>query len=475
MVKTKKFSLSAILMNLDCEILSAILLILLAVQPLYGIFDVVSEQSDLIALFYGKATAIRFIGICGLLVGIVNLYQNIKRYGKEYLRLKLLKNPWNMFFLLILLWSVLTSIWAVNPHISFFSYAYRYEGLISYFAYAGVYMCGSMVRDEEKRRRIIDLALIIAAILAVFTMLSQIDGNESTIIARNGWVGAYSGTFINTNHYGYYLSIVLMLSAGRMAYSKTLFAKLVFIASFVLNEYILLKNNSFGPFLAVTIGLIGLFVIVTIRDGIKNSWWLAIPLIIFFGMDALWNDKMMIMAFKSTFNEILEVVGVAKNASTNNQTISEAMKAEENVGSGRMKIWMAAIDVWKEHLMTGCGPENVPMEMHDALGSYEAVHNEYLQVLAEMGIFGFVLYFGGQIWFFIRNVISFKKTKPASLIAYAAVATYLVSAAFGITITVSEVFFFFVLGLANGSHTADIMDELDGGEPVISNGLINQK
>ena len=462
MERTKKFSLHGLLMRLDCESLAMAVMVLMALQPLYGVFDIVRERDELIALFYGKATVIRFVGACGLFVGFVNLYQCSVRYGRAYFRKKFLRDPWNLLFAAILFWSVVTSLTAVKQEIALFSYAYRYEGLLSYFAYAGIYISGSLIRNEDKRRRLIDFFLIIAAILAFVTFLSQQPGNEQTILARNGWVGAWSGTFINTNHYGYYLCLVLMLSAGRMVHAKNIGAKLLFLGSFILNTLILLKNNSFGPFLAVSVGLVGYFVIVTIRDGIEKSWWLVLPFAFFFILDAVENNSTMIRMYGTTWNEFLKVMNfVTGSGGAAAEGGEEALKDIGEAGSGRMNIWRAAYNVWKEHPVIGCGPENVPMEMYAALGAYEATHNEYLQVLAEMGIIGFLLYWGGHITFFTYNCIRMKKISDTSLIAYGAAAAYLVSAAFGITITVSEVFFFFVLGIANASHNAEIMDGLE--------------
>ena len=466
MEKSKKFSLHKLLMHLDVETLAMATMLLMALQPLYGVFDIVREQSDLIALFYGKATLIRFVGMFGLFVGFVNLYQCSVKYGAAYFQKKFLHDPWNLIFALALVWAVMTSLTAVNKEIAFFSYAYRYEGLLSYFAYAGVYICGSMIRDEGKRRRLIDFFLIIAAVLAVVTWISQQPGNTESLLVRSGWVGAYSGTFINTNHYGYFLCVVLMLSAGRMVYARGSF-KVFFIASFILNTLILLKNNSFGPFLAVSVGLVGFFVVTTIRDGIEKSWWLVIPFAAFFILDAWLNDGAMIKMYEIIWTEFRKVLGYVTSSEA--ELAEEAERGTEAVlkdigdaGSGRMRIWMAAFDVWKQHPVIGCGPENLPMEMQPALGGYEACHNEYLQVLAEMGIIGFITYWGGHLTNFVYQLKRMGTTSNASLVAYGAAAAYLVSAAFGITITVSEVFFFFVLGIANGSHNADIMNSLEG-------------
>lgn len=458
--KTKR-NLYNLLSGLNFEIIAAVIMALIAAQPLFGILERVTAQNDLIALFYGKATVIRFIGICGLFVGLAYAWVRTKDHGSAFMKKKLLGNPWNLVFLIMLLWALITAAAAVNPQIAFFSYAYRYEGYLSYLAYAGVFLCGSMIRKDETRRRVIDFAIIIAVVVALLTLFSQAIESKY-IMFRNGFVGAYSGTFINTNHYGYYLALVLMLCAGRFYHCEKILPKIFFAFAFFINIRVLLYNNSFGPYLAVSVGLLAYFIILCVRDGIKKSWvYLIIP-VIFFGMGAIVDNGLMIRTYGTIFAEAVKVVKTMNGAKDAGKTVGEALADDKGAGSGRMEIWMAAIEVWKKRMVIGVGPENIPMEMKNQgyLETYEATHNTYLQVLAEMGIIGFIIYMTGHIWFFVRNIRRSKKMDSSALIAYGAAATFLVSAAFGITITVCEVFLYFALGLANGYHTEEAVGEM---------------
>ncbi len=447
-----KSKLYTILSNVDFELLAGLVLFLIAAQPLYGIFEVVSSQQDLVALFYAKATVVRFIGICGIAVGIGDYYVKVQKYGYAYVKKHLFGNPWNFLFLLMLVWSIITSLGAVQPKLSFFSYAYRYEGLLSYFAYAGVFMCGSIIKNDDRRKKILDFAIIFSAIVALATIIQE---NSETFqpLTRNGWVGAYSGTFINANHYGYYLAIILMVCAGRFYEENNPFKKVLIGLAFAFNTWVLLFNNSFGPYLAVSVALAVMFIIYTVRNGIRRSWQSLIMLAVFLGLGAIINNGLMIKTYYNIFKEFVTLLGVVNDAPAGQ--VEQALSEHGSSGSGRLNIWLAAFDVWKQHVWTGCGPENVPMEMYEALGSYEATHNTYLQIMAEMGLIGLFIYMAAHITFFIRNAKKARVMDPSALIAYGAVCCYLISACFGITITVCEVFLYFVLGITNGYHTEE--------------------
>jgi len=77
-------------------------------------------------------------------------------------------------------------------------------------------------------------------------------------------------------------------------------------------------------------------------------------------------------------------------------------------GSGRKDYWLASIDYMKKHKLIGAGFGNwkiavIPYEreiLNDNILSYH-IHNDFLEVGAETGIIGFLLYIGIFIWTFV--------------------------------------------------------------------------
>jgi O-antigen ligase/tetratricopeptide (TPR) repeat protein len=77
-------------------------------------------------------------------------------------------------------------------------------------------------------------------------------------------------------------------------------------------------------------------------------------------------------------------------------------------GSGRKNYWLASIDYMNKHKIIGAGFGNwkiavIPYEreiLDDNILSYH-IHNDFLEVGAETGIIGFILYVGLFIWTFV--------------------------------------------------------------------------
>lgn len=74
-----------------------------------------------------------------------------------------------------------------------------------------------------------------------------------------------------------------------------------------------------------------------------------------------------------------------------------------NDGSNRLRynIWTAATGIWKDHLLFG-GGQNVVVNYGTDYGAYlhMMAHNTYLDVLAEFGLIGFLLFFSVPVGMF---------------------------------------------------------------------------
>jgi len=105
--------------------------------------------------------------------------------------------------------------------------------------------------------------------------------------------------------------------------------------------------------------------------------------------------------------------------------------------SGRGFFWNSAIDAFKENPFLGVGIGNWKMIKKDELiksnktNSYynpRRVHNDFLQVLSELGIFGFLLYltFFGLIYFLlIKNFFDKSKEKEKRFIALVCLSAFI--------------------------------------------------
>jgi O-antigen ligase len=88
----------------------------------------------------------------------------------------------------------------------------------------------------------------------------------------------------------------------------------------------------------------------------------------------------------------------------------ESVSTEKNLGAGRVSVWNDAIIIVKDNPITGVGLNNYKLyTLHNRSGLKapgSAVHNVFLNILVETGIFGFLIYifFLGTIFVKFRIV-----------------------------------------------------------------------
>ena len=423
-----------------------ILMLLLVCQPLYGIFTDSSTSSYLISTFYGKSTVIRLIGIVGLFNAFIDYYCKRFVYRKKYWDKTFLKNSWTGLLAILLIISFLSALFCARKSVAFLGDAYRYEGFLSYLAYAGIFASASMITDEKKKKNLLVILVSVSMVVAFFTILKDLAGVRN-ILRTGGRVMAWSGTFINSNHYGYYLAVCMMVSVGLYQDADKWYKKLIYGIIFLTNNFVLAKNGSYGPFLALLFGFVLYAVFYIIRNGFKESWYLLILFVLFLAMSFLVNNKLANDIVK-TFSEFLNISS-SIGEGIGSGDIDSATDGIDG-GSGRFTLWKAAIKIMLKYPIFGCGPENVQY----IIGNYGASsmsipHNEVLQIGPNMGIPAMLVYVTAMIWFGVVAIKNLKKLSNTALIAGCAVATYLASSLVGVSMTITTCFLFFVLGMLN--------------------------
>jgi O-antigen ligase len=102
-----------------------------------------------------------------------------------------------------------------------------------------------------------------------------------------------------------------------------------------------------------------------------------------------------------------------------NQATLGDFSAGESVQK-RLIDYQKAYEYFQEKPYLGIGPGNygaryLDYPSHDTVDHWEVVNNQYLEILAEWGIIGFILYITMLIWFFTRSLFIYKKTQDPYL------------------------------------------------------------
>ncbi|MBQ9415676.1 MAG: O-antigen ligase family protein [Clostridia bacterium] len=439
--KGLKWKLFGICSKIDTQKVALLLLLLLNCQIFYGVFSVATTQSSLVALFYGKATVIRLIGFLGLLNWLVDIYCRVVVHGKAALRREFIRRVWVGILTWLLLWSFAAVFISLDTDLAFFGGAYRYEGFVSFVAYAGIFMCASQIRDEKYRKILLASVGIFSTVLAGLTLLREL-AHATFLMNRGSMVGAFSGTFINSNHYGYYLCVSMLVLVGLFTHAQKWQAKVAWGLCFAINAVMMLYNQTLGAYFALLLGFVLYAILFIVRKGIKKAW----PILALFAL-------LILLSFVVNQHKMLDDIGYlvreTKEAgsaiSSDSASSEEAQSVTDKLGSGRGKLWKKTIQVILEHPLMGVGTDNVQLYIN-----YDIPHNEYLQIGANLGFPGLAAYLLALIVLFVFALKNTKNLSDCTLIAGVAVFVYCASAFTGISIPVATYQLFLYMGLLNG-------------------------
>ncbi|MBO4217678.1 MAG: O-antigen ligase family protein, partial [Clostridia bacterium] len=425
----------------DTQLISMIIMLMLSAQVLFGVFEKTASQPDLFALYYGKALVIRLLGYLGLANWVIDFYCRVFIHREKAVKWTFLKRPWTGFFAALLFWSMFSILAATDINLAVFGGAYRYEGFASYLAYAGIFACASLIRTDKYRKTVFGSVAVCSSLLAIFALLKDL-AQWTFLMNRSGSVNAFSGTFINSNHYGYYICVSICVTAGLYMMVEKWWSKLLCGAGFALNTVVLLYNRSLGPYIAATAGLIILAVFILIRRGIKKTLPLLILVAVFAGLSFAVNGHKVLNDLGAFAKEAGEVVSNIGSGETDTQ---EGQHAIDYIGNYRGALWKTTFDVMLKHPVIGVGADNVQLYIGNAIP-----HNEYLQVGANLGFVGLALYLASLVSCFAFSIKNLIKMSDGALVAGVATIVYCASAFVGISIPVATYQLFFFMGLLTG-------------------------
>lgn len=414
------------------------LLAALVVSPLYILvrsaflkyhddFYLNTNQFTLGELWYQYLKIIGFSGLFLTLLVLVNVV--VKHKHKGWFMETLRKHPVPLFLFLMLIWSIFSYAFSSDQNLALHGSTYRHEGLLTYFSYAGIFCCGYIVRDKKMRVCLMKIFVLTATVLSILMLVNQ--------PALNRLFSLEYGTavFQNINHFGYYLCLAVMLAAA-LALREPRFNKSVFLwtSTYIVLIAALVVNNSFGPYLAVVMGLIFLMMLTLMYA--RKSWLNAvILLIILFALSFGFNSKSNYLT-----NEVTTLSEDIVNIVQNNEKAPQA-------GSYRWILWVHAVKYILEKPVFGYGPENLYYRYLQDNINCRCPHNEILQLSATLGIPAALFYCCAIFFYFLPLLKNIKRVNTDIIGSYSAVFTYLLSSMVGVSMFYTTPFYFAFLGL----------------------------
>lgn len=354
------------------------------------------------------------------------------------------REPWLLFWVGLLVWSIISTLNALDIKGAFLGATELSSGYISYLFSLSLMVCAYWLNEYE-RDVLIKYFVIVSDILVAFML-----GFEYDIPFLQNFTAHVTGlsVFTNQNHYGYYLTVAIMCMTG--LYFSSLEAKkngekssrawrITYLVSSMINMYALVLNDTLGAYFAILFGTIFLMIVWRIRFGKLNIWY-WIPIIFLIILTILSYFELITSKAGTTIGYSL-VVFVADLLKLKHKSAGYELG-----GSRRIKIWKETIARIMEHPILGYGPDM----MFDAEGNAlieTTPHNEFLECAFFLGIPGLVLYLGGLIKLFVDRCKGLKKLTSYQMVAAGAVFGYLVSSFFGVRKYHTSPYLYMFLGL----------------------------
>jgi O-antigen ligase len=272
--------------------------------------------------------------------------------------------------------------------------AYRHDtisGAMLYCAYAMLcFLAGqSLLRSSQARRVAVILALYGFAV-AAFALLQGVAPNGKLYWLRTPTMGgAIYGPYVNHNHYAGLMELLipipLVLSMSRLAGEKERIAAGIAAAIMVGTVFL---SGSRGGMIAIFLELV-VFAIMLLRQRVaqlrqKRGLWIAVN----------------VAAFAVVLISLLTWVG-GKELTSRVSSIATETHTELS-GGMRVSIDRDGLRMFRHKPLLGWGLGTFPVVYPQFRSFYtnffvNEAHNDYLQLLCEMGLLGFAM----MVWFLI--------------------------------------------------------------------------
>lgn len=339
----------------------------------------------------------------------------------------------DFFLILIIIFSIISVIYAVKPNYALYGFSGRYEGLFQILYYFSLYMLCSYI--DKKHKKIIAYGILFCGAIEAIYAILQVTQWLPVITQyhhKKPWATAF---ITNPNFFGSFMILCLSISLGLFIDLNKLYTKIINgILIFLFMVGLLISNT-----LSALVGLFIVFIYITIYIVKERRFkdFIIITII-------LLSATFLMHTTKKTYL-IKDVI------KTKNQTVDIAHgNIDDNYGSNRIYIWRNTLKVVPENILNGVGIDNFyyafgkrPLTMKGWF--FDKVHNEYLQILICEGIFSlisYLLFFG---WITIKGIINNYKNREIFLVL--PVIGYLVQAFFNISVIEVAPFFYISLGL----------------------------
>ena len=357
--------------------------------------------------------------------------------NRNALKISSLKNKkLIILFLLFLVWCIITSFTSTNKLIAFTGSIYRSAGLIEYLSCISFALLGFLLNEDNLKKyfKVLVTTSIIIATLQIF---------DEYIPFYQMALDQYTGFYFNINHYAYYLTYTIVANIYLFLDEKDLLKKSLLFLGYIIQTYVLIKNNTFGCYLTIFIFLI-LLSIQLIKK--KQSIILMGILTPFIILSMLITDHGTHIVMNNV-QELLYDINIISRANESSYPIDDYRNEVHSVGNARGMLWIKGIIYIKDKPIFGYGLDNTAKRYYDDHIYIDTAHNIIIHHATATGIPGMLFYI---IPLFIIGFNGIKKMNKNSYITnliYFIVITHIILSMFSVTMYSTIIYYVIALGM----------------------------
>ncbi len=383
------------------------------------------------------------------------------------------RTPLDIPIALYLVSHLLSTVFSIDPHVSIWGYYSRFhEGLLATISYLALYYAAVSNLTRQHVIKILTVSFVSAAIVAIYGTLEHFGHSVSCLLITGNfgvdcWVQDVKtrvfATLGQPNWMAAYLDILILLSLGLIEKGQSLKRSDLFKIHPLLLPALLFAGLLFTKSRSGLLGqAAGLAVFSLFQWSSWQRFWkvgaVFLLLIVAFGLPLAQTEKYSLENLLSPKSSAT-ASPAAPNPGYLDVGISES-------GDIRKVVWTGAFKIWQRYPLLGSGVETFayayykdrPVE-HNMLSEwdflYNKAHNEYLNLLATTGTFGFLAYLS-IVFVFSYRVLKFTiynlqsknnfqienfKFQIALFVAWVSI---LVTNFFGFSVVIIGLFFFLI-------------------------------
>lgn len=340
-------------------------------------------------LFFFPVSILLRSAVLNLYLVIASLFFIFWSYKKKYFLFSL-KNNWVWFYLIIIAYLILISLFSTNISPSLKS-ALSQLRFIFFVLFLG---CISFTEDNIKK--FIRYTSILILLICFDTLLQYFNGKDLFTFEAARYADIpvrLSGPFGDELIVGTFIAFIAIPIISYFFYNFSKFSKSEKLHNIIFTAICFFTVLLSGERIAFLIFASSLLIIVLINFGIKKSFFFS-------------------LIFLATVFFFIQ-----NNKSTNNRAIIFYDNIRSFQNSDHFKLFTSAYNIWDQNKLFGVGLKNYrlvcdvktidPITMQNTVCSTHP-HNVYLEIMSEAGLIGFILFI---IFFFLIFLYIIKNMK----------------------------------------------------------------